>query len=192
MTIRAVCHGLWRGGPDTNICNAHTNSPGSLSEVCLQYLLSIHSLPQFYSILTPLAFKHIHAHFIFDGVKAISCSQGPSTIHFLHQALWPLLICVASIKPPRSSLRSDYSAKTVPSWPYPWPSSIWPATSIFICVSSFFQTFNILHFSVLWWTPLFHLTLSLKMRMTFLLHQASSQQRLAHLRAGKLSADVAP
>lgn len=58
----------------------------------------------------------------------------------------------------------------------------------------FFQTFNILDFSVdfLWWTPLFHLTLSLKMRMTFLLHQASSQQRLAHLRAGKLSADVAP
>lgn len=101
-------------GPRHQYLQSLTNSPGSLSEVFLQYLLSIHSLPQCYSILRLLAFKHLHVCLISDGVKAITCSHGPSTIHSLHQALWHSLLCAASIKsPPRSRLRSDYSVKTV-------------------------------------------------------------------------------
>lgn len=70
-----VCH--WPGEVPTHQYSQHPSKfLRFLSEVLLQYLLSIHSLPQFYSTLWLLDFRYIQAYLIFYGVQAITWSQG--------------------------------------------------------------------------------------------------------------------
>lgn len=117
-------------------------SPGSLSEVCLQYVLSTHSLPQFYSILRFPAVKHIQVHLIFGDFKAITCSKAPvQPISFIrpHDPHW---LSAGSIQTALGSrLWSDYSAKTdLADFTH---DHLQPLLFLFL-ISSFFKTFSVL------------------------------------------------